>query len=253
MDKELVSIIVPLYNYKCYIEENIQSIITQDYTNHELIIVDDNSLDNPYEVVKKYISDKVKYLKLPKNVGYSIAKNEGILISRGKFIVVLDADDILAPHSLSVRIDYLNKCPDKKWVHGLAYEFCNTKPYQYKFNRRKYVRRFEHMQKTGNFKLLWQSIHAQTVMVHRSVYQSVGLYEETMRSMSDKEMWARIQHNVGLPGYVNEFIVYYRRHDEQMHLSSEKKRNLKKLTHDLNRFVELRRNGRIQSVRQLVE
>ena len=196
---DLVSIIVPLFNYRRYIEQLIKSVFSQSCCKWELIIIDDCSEDDPWSIIEHYIGNNVKYVRLERNFGYAKAKNEGIIRSLGEYIVVLDADDILTPHSLQYRLNFLKKHPKFKWVHAKAYEFTNDIK-KAKWRRRKFIRRFEKMQKTKNYSRLWDSLHAQTIMVKRECYLKVGLYEESMRSMSDKEMWARLQFNIGVPG-----------------------------------------------------
>lgn len=238
---KLASVVVPLYNYAHFIEDNIKSILDQTISDWELIIVDDCSTDDPYSVIKSYLNDKIKYFRLDKNMGYGNAKNIGIKESRGEHIVVLDADDMLTKESLKVRVSALNK-NKKLWCHGKVYEFSGEKPpYDFRFHPRKYMKRFLKIQKTGYYKEVWKSIHAQTVMVHRSVYEKVGLYEPKLRSMGDKEMWARICNNIEYPLYVNYFVANYRMHSKQMHRSKHKKKNLKKYESIMNKCIRSRK------------
>jgi|19_taG_2_1085344.scaffolds.fasta_scaffold00162_33 glycosyltransferase involved in cell wall biosynthesis len=252
MIKDKVSIIVPLYNYKDYIVELIDSVENQNYDPLELIIVDDCSTDDPCTVIDPYISDKIKYFRLDENKGYATAKNEGIIKSNGEYIVVLDADDMLSPKSIIRRVAFMKR-KEAKWLHAKAYEFSNAKPYKFVWRKRQFIRRFEKMKKNGKYKNLWNTIHAQTVMVHRSAYLKVGLYRESMRSMSDKEMWARLQFNVGLPAYFNKFVAYYRMHKNQMHRSKSKKKNLPNLLKQLNDSVKRSKKGDFSEVRKLNE
>ena len=238
-----ISVIVPLFNYKQYIEENINSIITQSYDNWEIIIVDDASTDDPYPVIEPYLSDKVKYIKLDVNVGYGSAKNVGIRNSNGSFIVILDADDMLCENSLRVRLKHLNMKVKYNWIHAECLEFVDNKPYVFKHVDRKANQKFRTMKKKGDFSKVWQCIHAQTVMVKRKVYEKVGLYEPTLRSMGDKEMWARICHNVGAPAYLKQDVALYRQHDKQMHRSKEKLDNLETIREHMEILVERRKNS----------
>lgn len=235
----MISVIVPLYNYRKYIVENINSIRKQSFNDWELIIVDDGSTDNPLEVISPYLSDKIKYIKKENNEGYGAAKNTGIQNCSGDYVVVLDADDMLIDVSLQCRIDYMvkNKCD---WIHAKALEFHDRKPYEFKSVKRKATKRLKKILQTGDYGEVWRCIHAQTVMVKKSVYEIVGLYDESFRSMGDKEMWARILHHVGPPCFLNKNVVYYRQHDSQMHRSSWKIKNLKNLEKKLHRTIEKR-------------
>jgi teichuronic acid biosynthesis glycosyltransferase TuaG len=246
----VISIIVPLYNYKQYIRENIESIRSQSMTDWEIVIVDDASTDDPIKAIKPYLSEKIKYVRLDQNVGYGAAKNVGIRNSKGEYIVVLDADDMLTPKSLDVRYNLLKE-REKLWIHGRAYEFSGAKPYHFRFKKRKSIKRLEKILKTKNYSDLWENIHAQTVMVKREVYEKVGLYEPRLRSMGDKEMWARIINNIGVPLYTREFVAYYRQHSGQMHRSAEKKKNVNRYIRILNKFMKRRRKGNFCGVEKL--
>lgn len=108
---KLVSVIIPLYNTEKYIVETINSILSQTYTNWELIIIDDGSTDTSAELVASFLTNiKINYY-LQKNTGVSSARNNGISKSKGEFIAFLDADDLWLPDNLEkkVRILELNE------------------------------------------------------------------------------------------------------------------------------------------------
>lgn len=244
----MISVVVPLYNYAHYIEDNILSVVGQTHGDWELVIVDDASTDDPLSAISKYLSDQIRYVRLDKNGGYGHAKNVGIRASKGEYIVVLDADDMLTKRSLEIRYNFLKERPKLKWVHGRVYEFSGASPYKFKVVERKATRRLKQILRTKDYRELWKNIHAQSVMVKRRVYEKVGLYEESMRSMGDKEMWARIVNNVGIPGYVKKFVACYRNHGDQMHRSPYKLKNVDKLTRKLNKLIKLRRKGDMKGV-----
>lgn len=245
----MISVVVPLHNYRHFVIETIESIISQSISDWEIIIVDDASTDNPLEVIRPYLNDKIHYIRLDRNKGYGNAKNVGIQSSKGELIVVLDSDDMLTPDSLECRADYLNKHPEIAWIHARAYEFAGVKPpYNFRVKSRRATKNLKQMLKTGNFKDLWNNMHAQTVMVRRSVYKKIGLYEPKMLTMGDKEMWARIQNNIGLPAFINKFVAYYRQHNKQMHRAKWKLRRQKQFKRMLARFINARKNGNLEGV-----
>ncbi len=100
---DLVSIIVPVYNVEKYIEKCILSIINQTYTNLEIIIVNDGSLDHSENIIKEYISkdNRIKYIKR-ENGGLGAARNTGIENATGKYIAFVDSDDWIDPEMYSV-------------------------------------------------------------------------------------------------------------------------------------------------------
>lgn len=100
--KELVSIIVPIYNAEKYLNECIDSLLVQDYENIEVVLVNDGSLDSSEEICLEYAKKdkRVKYCPKP-NGGVSSARNHGISNAEGKYIFFIDADDYLANDVIS--------------------------------------------------------------------------------------------------------------------------------------------------------
>lgn len=229
----MISVITTLFNYRNYIEECIESFLSQKNlkVESEMIIIDDGSTDHPYEIIKKYISNKIIYIQHEKNKGYSAAKNTGIINSKGQYLVMLDADDMLTPDSLSKRYNKIIQGFDL--VHGPALDLCNKKtnisPLWNKYRA----------SKTINFKF----IHAQSVMLKKEIHSKIGLYDETMRYKSDREMWARIiNHNFKI-GTVDTPVAIYRIHELQMHKSKQKLAINKQLEQALFEKIEKRKTN----------
>ena len=95
----LFSVIVPLYNKEKCIARTINSVLSQSYTNFEIIIVDDGSTDNSAAIVKSMTDSRIRFFQ-KKNAGVSSARNYGIEKALGEWLFFLDADDILLPSSL---------------------------------------------------------------------------------------------------------------------------------------------------------
>ncbi|EWH14543.1 glycosyltransferase [Cellulophaga geojensis KL-A] len=95
MIKPLVSIIIPTYNRQLTIRRAIDSVLSQSYSNIEIIVVDDCSNDNTYLILENFKSDdRVQYIRLDKNVGGGGARNLGIKASKGEYIAFQDSDDV---------------------------------------------------------------------------------------------------------------------------------------------------------------
>lgn len=109
INKELVSIITPLYNCKLYLKECIESVISQSYQNWEMIIVDDQSTDCSYKLALDYSQkdQRIRVFQLNKNSGSGVARNKGIKESKGRFIAFLDSDDIWHENKLKIHIDIM--------------------------------------------------------------------------------------------------------------------------------------------------
>lgn len=99
-----ISIIVPIYNSERYIERLIKSVLMQNYENYELILIDDGSTDNSYDIIKKYENENVKILT-KKNEGVGITRKLGFKLSTGDLIFFCDSDDYLAKNNVLEKIN----------------------------------------------------------------------------------------------------------------------------------------------------
>jgi glycosyltransferase involved in cell wall biosynthesis len=93
--KPLVSVIIPTYNRGWIVQEAVDSVLAQDFSDYELIVVDDGSDDNTPEILKAY-GRQITILHQP-NKGVSAARNRGIAAAAGRFIAFLDSDDLWLP------------------------------------------------------------------------------------------------------------------------------------------------------------
>ena len=232
-ENPLVSVVVSLHNYEKYIADCVKSILKQDYPNIEIVIIDDASTDRSYKVVKKYISDNVRVIRFKHNRGYSVAKNEGSINSKGEYIVMLDADDMLTKRSIFMRMEAMFKY-DVDFVHANAIVVNNDISLKqcYKINN----------PKLECFPTPYH-IHAQSVLLKRDLHKKFGLYDETLRSRSDREMWWRFfgQNNKDKMFvsryYLNESVVYYRYHKKSMTTMRQKKKAYDKRVRKLSENV----------------
>lgn len=94
MENKKVSIIVPVYNVELYIEDCLNSLLNQTYSNYEIILINDGSTDNSIEICSKYSDKKIKIFN-QNNKGVSIARNVGISLATGQYIMFVDADDMV--------------------------------------------------------------------------------------------------------------------------------------------------------------
>lgn len=107
--KPLVSVIMPSYNAERYIGEAIESILCQSYSNWELIIVEDCSTDSTLDVIKTYHDNRIKVLCNSSNVGVAETTNKAMKESSGKYIALLDDDDVAEKHRLLFQVNYLEQ------------------------------------------------------------------------------------------------------------------------------------------------
>lgn len=111
MNNNLVSVIMPNYNCAKYITEAIESVISQTYECWELIIVDDCSQDNSVDLINNYVKKdkRIRLIQNKKNSGAAVSRNVGIESAKGRWIALLDSDDLWMPEKLEKQISFMEK------------------------------------------------------------------------------------------------------------------------------------------------
>ncbi len=107
-----VSILMPVYNTAPYLREAIDSMLSQTFTDFELIVLNDCSPDNAEEILDTYNDPRIVRYRGERNVGLANVLNVGIEMACGKYIARMDSDDISLPNRLKVQVDFLEKHPD---------------------------------------------------------------------------------------------------------------------------------------------
>lgn len=105
----LVSVITPSYNSEAYIEQTIESVLSQTYPNWEFLITDDCSIDGTWEILQVYAKKdiRIKIFKLKLNSGAGIARNNSIKHAKGRYIAFLDSDDLWLPEKIEKQVKFL--------------------------------------------------------------------------------------------------------------------------------------------------
>lgn len=117
-----ISVIIPYYNREKYIDEAVQSVLSQTLKPLEILIVNDCSRESSRRYLDRY-ADVCQIIDLKQNVGLAGARNAGIEIASGQFIAFLDDDDIWVPHKLQVQRQYMEEHPECTLVHSPAWFF----------------------------------------------------------------------------------------------------------------------------------
>lgn len=202
-----VSVIIPTYNRTRFISEAVESVLAQTYSDYEILVVDDGSIDNTKDVLLPY-QDKVIYI-YQKNQGVSAARNTGIRNSKGKYIAFLDSDDMWLPEKLEKQVEILDKYPDISMVYSNI-SYCDEKG--------RYIRTASkaNMFQSGHIPekvLLWKVNcgYLQTWLIRKSCFDEIGLLDTTFKMSEDREMSVRIAMNYNIYG-LKEPLTMVRQH-----------------------------------------
>ncbi|OBQ55400.1 glycosyltransferase family 2 protein [Tamlana sp. s12] len=209
MDQSLVSIIVPCYNQAHYLEESLQSVLNQTFTNWECIIVNDGSPDKTEEIANNWIKrDKRFHYVFKKNGGLSSARNYGINKSHGIYILPLDADDVIDASFLSKLV------PELETNESLGIVSCYSKFF---FKNLKNI--VNELKPTGStsINLLYVNQLIATSLYRKKCWEEVGGYDENMKTgFEDWEFWIAITKRGWNYKIIPDFLFYYRKSKKSM-------------------------------------
>tara|TARA_B110000879_G_C11124342_1_gene493216 strand:- start:156 stop:1049 length:894 start_codon:yes stop_codon:yes gene_type:complete len=212
--KPLFSIVLPTYNHAHLIGSAITSIIDQTYTNWELIIIDNNSIDNTSEVISKFDNRKIKTFKINNNGVIACSRNMGIIKSIGQWIAFIDSDDIWYPDKLSVVVDYINS---KKDCHVFCHDeiMLNTKTKRTKnLQYGPYVDEFYSNMLIGGNKLSTSS----TVVLKKYIESNNLLFRENKNlvTVEDYDFWLLLARSNAKFYFIKKSLGEYRIHGLNM-------------------------------------
>lgn len=231
MNKQIVSVIIPVYNCERYLGDAVNSIIKQDYRPLEIIIVDDGSNDGTADIARSY--KEVQYIYQP-NQGQPVARNKGIAAAQGKFIAFLDADDIWMPNKLSIQMDYLNDHPNIGFVvakRRIHIEEGIEKPPWYR----------EHLFENDSV-----CFNPSVMLVRRSVFEKAGCWNPVFRYGETGEWLTRVK-DAGISyAIIHETLLISRVHDQNMTYNLDNIRS--EILYALKASVDRnRKNNRMES------
>jgi glycosyltransferase involved in cell wall biosynthesis len=201
----LVSVVIPSYNYGHFIADAVEGALAQDYAPVEVIVIDDGSTDGTHDRLAPYAS-RIRYV-YQRNRGLSAARNTGVRLANGEWIALLDADDVWHRNKLRIQLttpsslDGVGLIGSPSVRSELSVEPLPSNPAVRDLS----VRDFLLASPTG----------PSGTLVRRECFDAVGLFDETLTSIEDRDMWLRVAARyrtiqVGSPCW------WYRPHQGQM-------------------------------------
>lgn len=209
-EKPLVSIIIPAYNYARFLPFAVDSALNQNYSNFELIVVNDGSTDDTHEVVQSY-ADRIRYIQQV-NQGLSAARNSGIREANGEYLVFLDADDILKPNMIRQSLETLGKLGSEFSLVAHLPELINEKG---DLIDRSWGRFPKVDIEVTCLDLMIQNRFPPTVLARKQVFKEVGGFDLELKASEDRDMWVRIARRFRI-FRLNEPLSLSRRHGSNM-------------------------------------
>lgn len=203
----LVSIIIPVYNGEKYIKQAIDSALSQEYNDLEIIVVDDGSTDKTHEILMKY--DSINTVSKV-NGGTASALNSGIKNSSGRWIKWLSADDVLRNNCISNMIGMVESVKDgENCIFYTHYDRIDQDGAM--------ISRFQEHDRPESE--LWNYFYGNgsSSLIHRSVFDKVGMFDESLKHSEDYEFWLRATQVFGVRLHLlNTYSLLYRVHPDQL-------------------------------------
>lgn len=208
MNEVTVSIITPSYNSEKFIAQTIESVLSQTYTEWEMIIVDDKSMDNTVKLIETYTQKdkRIKYIVLEENSGPAVARNRAIEEAEGKYIAFLDADDLWMPQKLEKQIAFMQR-------ENIALSY--TGYYRFEESAEEIKDEITVPMKVDYHELLKQNIIGCLTAVYDT--KIVGkVYMPLIRKRQDFGLWLKILKEVPYAYALQEPLAYYRMHHDSI-------------------------------------
>ena len=212
-----ISVIMPVYNGERYLAEAIASILGQTYADFEFIIVDDGSKDGSARIIREYAErdPRIQFIRLERNQGRACARNSGIAVAKGKYIAMMDCDDVCLPDRLRKQVNYLEAHPEIDVV-GITIWFADQdlKPLA------PLPMPLEHPL------IAWEQFFganiAYPVLLRHEPLIAVGGYEERRNFCDDKELWSRLL-PISRFANLSDVLMLYRQHPQSSSMKHRKR------------------------------
>lgn len=203
-----VSIIIPAYNTAAFIPEALDSVLAQTFKDYEIIVINDGSPDTQeLERALEPYRSRINYLKLEENLGSSAARNAGLRRARGRYVALLDSDDVWEPEYLAVNLAELERDPETQVVFPNAQLFGDTPD-----AGKNYIELFGIEGEITFARLVAQECYVWGgVTARREALVDAGLFDESLVSGEDFELWLRILQRGGRIAYHRRVLARYRK------------------------------------------
>lgn len=203
-----VSVIIPTYNRGSWLAETVESVLTQSFTDFELLVVDDGSTDDTASVMKHFPS--VRYFRGNENLGVSYARNEGLRHAGGRYICFLDSDDLWKKDKLKSQVDWMDQRPeyvvsytDEIWIRNGV-----------RVNPMK-----KHQKCSGdifNDCLPLCIVSPSSAMIRSELFDEIGNFDESLPACEDYDFWLRIAAHYPFHFIPRKLIVKRGGHPDQL-------------------------------------
>ena len=237
----IVSVILPCYNHEKFIKKCILSILSQTFTNFELLIADDCSKDHSWKIIQEIEDERIKRFRFESNVGTVRSLNYLLSKCKGSYIAVIGSDDYWQPDKLYKQVSYMEKHRE------CAACFCwakiideNDLPYESDASINADIFHVENRRQGEWLKLFYDTgnhLCHSSALIRKSVHDSVGEYNPAYRQLHDFDLWIRILNRHPIHVICENLVGYRRTKTNSQCVSEASKENTIRLIHESNNII----------------
>ncbi len=215
-----ISVVIPTFNRVHWVARAIQSVFDQSYTVHQLIVVDDASTDHTVARIRQQFAD-VELITQPNQTqhrGVSRARNIGVQCATGDWIALLDSDDEWCQHKLTRQVAALSQSSSQSSTLAPGFEICHTDEIWIR-NGKRVNPMNKHAKPDGwifEQCLPLCCVSPSSVLVKKTLLESVGLFDESLPVCEDYDLWLRLFSQVSVLLVAEPLLIKYGGHADQL-------------------------------------
>lgn len=215
----IISVIIPTYNYGRFVERAVNSVLSQSYGDFEIIIVDDASSDETEDIIAQYRDPRIHYIRHKFNRGLSSSRNSGIMAAKGEYLAFLDSDDTWLPEKIELQINLFNA-----GSNDLGIVFTGTKTYFIETSQTFSLPSPSYRGLVLKNLLEGNNLGggSSSVLIKKKCFDDVGLFDESLRSCEDWDMWIRIAALNYSFDFVDQELVILTIHGNNMSIDNKR-------------------------------
>lgn len=206
MKKPKITVLMPVYNAQQYLNEAIDSILNQTFTDFEFLIINDGSTDGSKKIILSYKDPRIRYLENKKNLGVTKTLNRGLRLAKGEYIARMDADDISLPNRFKKQVEFIEK--------NLQVAVCGTwaRLIGNKSHNNDIWKSPSDFQSIKSLALFYSPIYHPTVLIRNNMLKRYNLsYNPSFTHAEDYELWVRIMKKAKVAN-LKEVLLFHRIH-----------------------------------------
>jgi sugar O-acyltransferase (sialic acid O-acetyltransferase NeuD family) len=196
MNGPTVTVLIASYNHEKYVAESLRSVLGQTYQDFEIVIVDDGSTDGTVAEIKKISDPRIKQVFLSQNQGIIAAKTKGLSMASGRYIAILNSDDMFLPDKLGKQVAFLDSHPEVGAVLTQAHiidddgkPFLDQNHFYYDIFTQPNRTRQEWLH---DFFYKGNCLCMPSVLIRRECYEAVGYPDKRLQQLPDFDLWIRM-------------------------------------------------------------